>query len=138
MAVSPVGAAGLLQFMPGTWEDEMRALGWRNIDPRSAPHAIIAGAHYMRQLRGVWSGRGRSPLERQALALPSYNAGTGNILKAQALCRDARDWAAIAPCLPAVTGAANAKQTTDYGRRIGAWWIELQGCRWTGHRGGCA
>jgi soluble lytic murein transglycosylase-like protein len=137
-AVSPVGAVGLMQMMPGTWGDEQRALGWRNIDPRSAPHSIIAGAHYMRQLRDVWSGRGRSALERQRLALPSYNAGTGNILKAQALCHDARDWAAIAPCLAAVTGAANAKQTTDYGRLIARWRNDLRpGCIWTQHRGGC-
>jgi len=118
-AVSPVGAAGLLQFMPGTWADVQRRLGWRNIDPRSPQHAIIAGAFYMRQLRQAWSAR-RPVLEKHRLAQASYNAGMGNILAAQKLC-SGHLWSEIAPCLQAVTGTQNAKQTTDYVRLIARW-----------------
>jgi soluble lytic murein transglycosylase-like protein len=117
LAVSPVGAVGLMQFMPGTWADMQRQLGWRNVDPRSPQHAIIAGAHYMRSLREAWSWS--RPIDaKQRLALASYNAGMGNILKAQRLCGGARYWADIAICLPAVTGRANARQTVDYIPRI--------------------
>lgn len=126
-ATSPVGAAGIMQFMPATWSDIERQLGWRNVDPRSPQHAILGGAFYMRELRALWSGRGRSGDEQQALALPSYNAGAGNILAAQRLCHDARLWPDIAPCLPAVTGPANAQQTTDYPVKIAQWHAMMEG-----------
>lgn len=120
LAVSPVGAVGLLQFMPGTWSDMQRQLGWRNVDPRSPQHAIVAGAFYMRQLRNMWR-RDRSPTERQALALPSYNSGAGNILKAQAQCNGARFWDDIKPCLILITGTKNARETIGYGVSIAKW-----------------
>jgi hypothetical protein len=64
--------------------------------------------------------------------------GPGSILSAQAQCSDALLWRDIAPCLPAVTGVANAKQTTDYGMRIGRRRIAMAvPCRWAGHIGGC-
>jgi membrane-bound lytic murein transglycosylase B len=138
-AVSPVGAAGLMQFMPPTWSDVSRAMGWRNVDPRSPQHAILAGAFYMRQQRDAWT-TDRPIIEKQRLALASFNAGLGSILAAQKLCRGARDWSAIALCLPGVTGAANAKQTTDYVRLIPKWRAKViaEECAWTGHRGGCS
>jgi soluble lytic murein transglycosylase-like protein len=108
-----------MQFMPGTWADVSRQLGWRNVDPRSPRHSIIAGAFYMRQLRQAWSAN-RPVMEKHRLAQASYNAGMGHILAAQKLC-SGRLWTEIAPCLQAVTGSANAKQTTDYVARIARW-----------------
>lgn len=126
MAVSPVGARGLAQFMPGTWSDQVRRLQLDPYaDPHTAKHAIPAGAAYMAQLRQTWR-RGREPLERNVLAQASYNAGTGNILKAQAKCGDARRWQEIAPCLAVVTGVKNAHETTTYVERIGRWWREME------------
>lgn len=126
--------------MPATWAQVTRQLGWGNVSVQSARHNIFAGVYYQTALDRQWSGRGRWIPERHALGLASYNAGLGNILKAQELCRDARLWQDIAPCLNRVTGAANARQTIGYGpaimnyrRKIGALWP----CLWTDHRGGC-
>jgi len=60
-AVSPAGAQGLMQFMPGTWARFGRGSPF---DPRAA---IFAGAEYLRHLAlklGSWP-----------LALAGYNAG---------------------------------------------------------------
>lgn len=126
LAVSPVGARGLAQFMPGTWSDQVRRLSLDPYaDPHTAKHAIPAGAAYMASLRQTWR-RGREPLERNVLAQASYNAGTGNILKAQKACGDARRWQEIAPCLDLVTGVKNAQETTTYVARIDRWWREME------------
>ena len=113
-----MGARGLAQFMPGTWDDVTRHLGFAG-----TPHedmAIEAGAYYMAKLRHTWR-RNRDGAERQPLAQASYNAGTGNILKAQALCGDAKLWSAISTCLHLVTGEKNAHETRTYVERIARW-----------------
>jgi soluble lytic murein transglycosylase-like protein len=122
-AVSPVGARGLAQFMPGTWRDAVRALGLGIASPHDDV-AIEAGAWYMAKQRAFWRGRPpRGALERHELGLASYNAGAGNIVKAQARCAGARLWAGVAPCLPAVTGGAHARETTGYVELImRRWW----------------
>jgi soluble lytic murein transglycosylase-like protein len=125
-AVSPVGAAGLMQFMPGTWADVSRQLGWRNIDPRSPQHSIIAGAFYMRQLRAMWSRRERTAIEQNDLAQASYNGGPGSVLAAQRKCGDARLWPEISPCLAWITGRKNAAETIGYVRNIAKWRSLLQ------------
>ena len=122
-AVSPAGAKGLAQFMPATWSDVTRELGMHGSAHDDL--AIDAGAYYMAKLRHVWR-KDRAPLARNTLAQASYNAGAGNILKAQAFCGDARLWAAIQHCLPRVTGARNARETTTYVERIDRWWREME------------
>lgn len=119
-AVSPVGAAGLAQIMPGTWDDLRRQL---RLGPAASPHddiAIAAGAYYMAQLRRAWSAP-RPPDRKHELAQASYNGGLGHILTAQRECAGARDWPDIAPCLPSVTGPRNAAETTGYVRAIAKW-----------------
>jgi len=119
-AVSPVGAAGLAQFMPATWREVSREI---RLPPGISPHseiAIEAGAYFMAKLARGWTAD-RPLLERHRLAQASYNAGTGNILRAQALCHGARLWDDIAPCLAAVTGAANARETIGYVSSIARW-----------------
>lgn len=119
-AVSPAGARGLAQFMPGTWNDVTRKLGYRHAaSPHEARLAIDAGAYYMASLRKQWRSE-RPMLDRNALAQASYNAGLGNILKAQRACQGARHWPEIATCLPQVTGH-HSRETTDYVRLIGQW-----------------
>jgi len=110
-----------MQVMPATWGEIQKAMGWRNVSPHSAAHNIFGGVWYQARMARVWSGRGRSLGEAYDLGLAGYNAGTGTILQAQALCADARLWSEIAPCLAAVSGKANAHQTIDYVRRIAAW-----------------
>lgn len=109
--------------MPATWRDvtgQLRVSG--------SPHddlAIDAGAYYMAKLRHTWR-RQRSALEQNDLAQASYNAGVGNILKAQRFCGDARLWPAVRECLSLVTGARNAHETTTYVARIERWWREME------------
>lgn len=120
-AESPVGAVGLAQFMPGTWTDIERALySGAHISRTLAGPAIDGGAYYVSSLRRAW--RSPRPLDdRQRLAQASYNAGAGNIVKAQKLCAGSILWAEIAPCLPRVTGSDNAAQTVDYVIKIARW-----------------
>lgn len=118
-AVSPAGARGLAQFMPGTWRDVRAQM---RLAPAASPHdvlAIEAGAFYMAKLRRGWSAP-RPQDGRHVLAQASYNAGMGNILAAQEACGGARDWPEIAPCLPAVTGR-HAAETIGYVRQIAKW-----------------
>jgi len=67
-AVSPAGAVGLAQLMPGT----ARQLGLDPLDPSSN---IEGGARYLRMQLDAFGG----DVER---ALAAYNAGPGRVLKA--------------------------------------------------------
>lgn len=101
-----------------------RALGSTQtaIDP---DFAIEAGAYYMARLRHTWR-RDRTPIERNPLAQSSYNAGTGNILKAQTACGGARLWTEIAPCLDEITGPKNSHETLTYVTRINTYWRQME------------
>lgn len=118
-AVSPVGAAGLAQFMPATWAEVARQL---RLPAGASPVqdiAIEAGAWYMANLRRQWSSP-RPEDDRQRLAQASYNGGLGNILAAQRKCRNARHWPGISACLPDVTGTRSA-ETIGYVTAIARW-----------------
>ena len=65
-AVSPAGAQGIAQFMPGT------AALYGLADPFDAPAAIDAQAHLMSDLLGQFGGS-------VSLALAAYNAGPGAV-----------------------------------------------------------
>ena len=112
-AVSPgVGAEGLCQFMPGTWstyESQLQIQG-TPFDPKLN---IMFAAYYMGQLRQFWSAP-RPEWDRHSLAMASYNAGAGNLLRAQQKCGGASAYSSIIPCLRMVTGTSNYNQTYDY------------------------
>ena len=68
MAVSPVGAVGLMQLMPAV-AAELGAT-----DPLDPRQNILAGSRYLRQLLDAHRGN-------VGLALASYNAGPGDVAK---------------------------------------------------------
>lgn len=113
-ATSPVGAAGLAQIMPATYAEIIRELHWDSAYTAYNPgRAIAAGAYYQGRTRRFWAPSGRTPTDRHRLGLAGYNAGNGNIVKAQARCADARLWEAISPCLQFITGS-NSRETITY------------------------
>jgi soluble lytic murein transglycosylase-like protein len=72
MAVSPVGAVGLMQLMPEVAAELGAA------DPMDPRQNIMAGARYLRQLLDQHRGNVK-------LALASYNAGPGAVAKYHAV-----------------------------------------------------
>ena len=119
-AVSPVGARGLAQVMPGTWKEISQAMKWAAISPHDTSYAVQAGAFYMHRMRKGWSSK-RSEEDRHDLALASYNAGFGSLLKAQKACGNATDYPNIVECLPRITGK-HSKETIWYVFHIRRWY----------------
>ncbi|HEX8443972.1 MAG TPA: lytic transglycosylase domain-containing protein [Allosphingosinicella sp.] len=76
-AMSPVGARGMMQLMPGTAREVSGKLGLSydlgrlTSDPE---HNIQLGSHYFAGLMNSWGGSA-------PLAVASYNAGPGNVRK---------------------------------------------------------
>lgn len=125
MAVSPVGARGSAQIMPDTWREISSDL---NLPPGYTPHskiALDAGAYYQARKMAFWF-YDRPWIEKYRLGAASYNAGPGNILKAQKLSGGKRYWRDISPFLLAVTGN-NAHETITYVDRIERWWTDMCG-----------
>lgn len=122
-ATSPVGAMGLAQIMPGTAQDLSKKLGYK-LNPYNAEHSIEGGAYYMGYLRRQWRSK-REEADRHSLALASYNAGLGNVLRAQVRCNNVIPYRDIIRCLPDVTGE-HAKETLHYVKNI--WWIYQKLC----------
>jgi soluble lytic murein transglycosylase-like protein len=120
LAVSPVGARGLAQFMPGTWADVSRELQLVGIGiSPTSDVAIKAGAYYMAKLRAAWSSK-RPEEDRHRLAQASYNAGMGHILSAQRACGNPALYEPIIACLPQITGR-NSEETIGYIKSIARW-----------------
>ncbi len=123
LAVSPVGAYGLCQFMPLTAKDMQK----RNPELRNfwlPETSIMAAALYMNQLNKYWSSP-RSKMDRYMLSLASYNAGAGHLTKAQKLCGMPTPYPDIIKCLPDVTGH-HSEETIGYVKTIiGEWYVYL-------------
>ena len=121
---SPVGAIGLAQFMPTTAKEaggELKELYPQKFkdgfNPLNAEQSIYAQVWYMNKLFTNWHSK-RTPVDRFMLACASYNAGLGNILKAQRKMGGAINWMDIRRGLERVTGKQNSKETKNYVKRI--------------------
>ena len=114
-AVSPVGAQGVMQIMPTTLADLQRQA---QVDGNvfEARYNIIMGARYMAQSMDFWIFD-RTQECRRTMGQAGYNAGNGNILKAQELSGGERCWDGIAPYLYLVTGHYS-RETIQYVWRI--------------------
>ncbi len=101
-ATSPVGARGLMQIMPQTF-DEIKLQNPTFVALDEPRWNIAAGIFYDRQLYRKW----RKPLpseERLFLAFSSYNAGYGRVLKAVKRTRKPRyTWVEVKKHLPSET-----------------------------------
>ena len=117
-AVSPAGARGLMQVLPATQQDMEE---FHNVAGNifHAPYAITIGALYMKELLRYYSHRRRTPQCEWEMALAAYDAGAGNVDKAQALAGDALCWPDIAPFMHQVTGD-RATEVINYVERIKA------------------
>jgi len=83
-ARSPVGAQGIMQIMPGTFSDIRRKEFEKGsiYDPKIN---IRAGIWYDREMWSMWSQK-ESFDDRIKFMFGSYNAGAGNLIKAQEYC----------------------------------------------------
>lgn len=121
-AVSPVGATGLMQIMPGTGRDLARRTGITG--PLTSPLvSVIYGAVYDRQMLNIWSSP-RLPNERLELAHASYNSGAGHVIKAQRLANGHALWSVISQYMVLVTGR-HSEETISYVALIKKWYHSL-------------
>ena len=119
-ARSPVGAVGLMQIMPKTWQeiaDDLPSIG-HDID--DARDNALAGAYYLRRMYNLWK-EPRPEEDRLFLSLACYNAGPGNLLRAQRIARaeglEGRTWPDVKSRLAQVTGQ-HADGTINYAEKI--------------------
>lgn len=106
-ARSHVGAVGLMQLMPSTYDEIRRAIPYL-ADIRDARWNIAAAIYYDRKLYRKWRDkRGLQTQDRLAFAFGSYNAGYGNILRAYKRADRRHDviktWSQVAPYAPRET-----------------------------------
>ena len=116
MAVSQVGAMGLMQIMPAT---ERQLKNELKINTQKAAfnieQSIKMGVFYDYKLFNNWKAK-RELKDRYQLTFASYNAGIGHLIKAQQKCQ-CNDYNGIIKELPHITGI-HSKETIDYVKRI--------------------
>lgn len=120
-AKSPVGAMGAPQVMAGTWRWG-QGLGW--VGPQDHPQDLLPSLIFQNRYM-LWIAP-RVEGDKDATNA-SYNAGLGNIQKAQRLARELGlpgpgDWL---QALPQVTGP-HARETQDYVIRIRRYELEIR------------
>lgn len=110
-AISPVGASGICQFMPGTWQEAQDKLK-HDISVFNIRANIEAAAWYDNKMYHFWTAP-RPQADKYQLMLAGYNAGPGHLLSAQKKCGGANGYYKIIACLPEVTGK-HARETINY------------------------
>jgi len=113
-AVSPVGAVGIMQLMPETSAEIAKKLLIAD-RPKNPKTNILMGICHARAQWDIF--KKEEGLERLCFMCGAYNAGAGNIIKAQKVASRPNIWADIAAIMPQVTGD-HAMETIDYVKRI--------------------
>lgn len=110
--------------MPGTAREVGAALN-ESPDAFWLPDVSIrAAGYYMGRLHRTWKAP-RPQIDRHMIAMASYNAGAGHLIKAQTLCGNGALYREIIPCLPQVTGH-HSRETIQYVDLImGQWWPRM-------------
>lgn len=119
-AKSHVGARGIMQIMPKTFNE----IKYKNPSIKGSDQHpmwnIAAGIYYDRTIWNLWQ-EPRPFQDRLNFMFGSYNAGKGNILKAQKIAKKnglhPNYWSSIEKTLPHVTGK-HSRETIGYVKKI--------------------
>ncbi len=119
-AKSHVGAKGIMQIMPRTF-DEIKyknpSIKGSSLQPK---WNIAAGIYYDRSIWKLWKAK-RPFMDKLGFMFGSYNAGKGNIIKAQKVAEktgmNPNHWSSIEKTLPEITGR-HSKETIGYVNKI--------------------
>lgn len=132
-ARSPVGAQGIMQIMPNTFDEIKRRDAFVKGSVYDPKINIRAGIWYDCDLWKHW-GRKTTFTDRVNFMFGSYNAGRGNIIDSQKYCisdpikyGDPHSWSCIDSTLHKVTGCDHSTETKDYIKRITLIYNTLRG-----------
>jgi membrane-bound lytic murein transglycosylase MltF len=119
-AKSHVGAKGIMQIMPKTFEEikyKNASIKGSSLQPK---WNIAAGIYYDRAIWKLWKAK-RPFMDKLAFMFGAYNAGKGNIIKAQKIAEktdmNPNHWSSIEKTLVKVTGK-HSKETIGYVNKI--------------------
>ncbi len=115
-AKSHVGAIGLMQIMPTTYNEIIKRHRYIKGSGNNPKWNIAAGISYNRSIWNLFKAD-RSFQDRLDFTFGAYNAGKGNIIQAQKRAKRSGLhpdlWSSIKQTLPKVTGK-HSKETLDY------------------------
>lgn len=119
-ARSHVGAVGLMQIMPATYKEILKRHRYIKGSGNNPKWNIAAGISYNRSIWNLFKAD-RPFQDRLDFTFGAYNAGKGNIIKAQKRAKRSGEnpnlWASIEQTLPKVTGR-HSKETLSYVTKI--------------------
>lgn len=119
-AKSKVGALGVMQIMPGTFKEITRKNPTIKGSREQPRWNIAAGIYYDRTIWKAWKAK-RPFKDKINFMFGSYNAGKGNILKAQKRAKkeglNSNLWKSIETALPEITGK-HSRETINYVKKI--------------------
>lgn len=119
-ARSHVGAKGVMQIMPETFEEIMKKNPTIKGTLEQPRWNISAGIWYDKSIWDIFKAD-RPMQDRFDFMFGSFNAGKGNILKAQNVAKrkglDPNLWESIEKTLPSVTGR-HSRETLGYVKKI--------------------
>jgi membrane-bound lytic murein transglycosylase F len=121
------GAMGIMQILPSTFREIAHKNPHIWSDPRQPRWNIAAGIYYNWVMWNEWQSP-RSVQDRFNFMFAAYNAGKGNILKAQQVAAEMgwnpSSWDAVSKALLLVSGAG--EETVAYVKKVNRIWTALR------------